>query len=154
MNFQLNLNAENVDHAYPAKPVCVEPQTSLREALLLLKQHNTGSLLVCQDNVLQGIFTERDALKQMSQQADLTTPIEQVMVANPVTLSPDDTVGKGIAKMSLGGYRRLPVVDGDGCANSVLKVSGILRYLVEHFPNVIYTLPPKPHHTTQQREGA
>ena len=36
----------------------------------------------------------------------------------------------------------------------IVKVSGILRFLVEHFPKVVYTLPPKPHHITQEREGA
>ena len=36
----------------------------------------------------------------------------------------------------------------------VLKVSGILHYLVEHFPKVVYTLPPEPHHKTAAREGA
>lgn len=154
MNFQLNLNVETIDHAYPTTPLCVEPQTSLREVLRLLKQQGTGSLLVCQDNVLKGIFTERDALKLMAGRADLDTPIEKVMACDPVTLSPSDTVGKGIAKMSFGGYRRLPIVDDGGCAGGIVKVSGILRYLVEHFPNVVYTLPPKPHHTTQQREGA
>jgi hypothetical protein len=29
-----------------------------------------------------------------------------------------------------------------------------MHYLAEHFPSVIYNLPPEPHHSTQEREGA
>ena len=63
-------------------------------------------------------------------------------------------MGKAISKMSHGGYRRVPVVDEKGRALSILKVSGILRYLVEHFPDVVYTLPPEPHYRPKSREGA
>jgi hypothetical protein len=56
--------------------------------------------------------------------------------------------------MSKGGYRRLPIVDEAGKPTGILRVKGILRYLVEHFPAVVYNLPPEPHQTTQQREGA
>ena len=76
------------------------------------------------------------------------------MVPDPVTLSDRDTVGQAIAKMAYGGYRRLPIVDGEGRPQGLVKTSGILHYLVEHFPSVVYNLPPTPHHTPQQREGA
>jgi hypothetical protein len=76
------------------------------------------------------------------------------MVAGPVALSISDTVGCAIQKMSSGGYRRLPIVDDEGRPVGLLKVSGILHYLVEHVSKVVYTLPPEPHYSTQQREGA
>ena len=77
-----------------------------------------------------------------------------VMTRDPVMLRADDTVGHAINAMTHGGYRRLPIVDDRGKPLGIIKVEGILRYLVEHFPMVIYTLPPKPHYTTQEREGA
>ncbi len=154
MNFQLDLNTETVDQANPAAPICVEPRLSIRLVLKLMREDNRGAVLVCRDDVLVGIFTERDALKLMAEAGDLDRPVEEVMIADPITLSAGDTVGKAISKMSFGGYRRLPIVDEEGKPVGLLKVTGILRYLVEHFPNVVYTLPPAPHHSTQQREGA
>ena len=56
--------------------------------------------------------------------------------------------------MAKGGYRRLPVVDEAGHPIGVLGVSRLLEYLVEHFPKVVYTLPPQPHRASQEREGA
>lgn len=76
------------------------------------------------------------------------------MTANPATISQDATVGSTIRSMSQGGYRRLPIVNQDGKIVALLKVSHILRYLVEHFPQYIYNLPPAPHHMLAEREGA
>ena len=56
--------------------------------------------------------------------------------------------------MSVGGFRRLPIVDNQGNVEGLLKVSGLLHYLVEHFPNVVHTLPPEPHYKSADREGA
>ena len=154
VDFQLNLNTETVEQVASGKPLCIEPETPVRDVLRLLKNENRGCALICRDEKLIGIFTERDALKLMADRADLQQPIERAMTRQPVTLSASDTVGKAISKMSFGGYRRLPIVDAAGRPVAVLKVSGILRYLVEHFPQIVYTLPPSPHQTTQQREGA
>jgi CBS domain-containing protein len=120
----------------------------------LLKQQATGAAMVCRDCKLLGVFTERDALKLLADGSDLDQQVAAVMVRDPVTLRTDDTVGKAIGLMAAGGFRRLPVVDGQGRISGVLKVSGIIRYLVDHFPKTVYTLPPAPHHKTVQREGA
>ena len=154
MNFQLRLDAESVEQAFPSDPLTVDPQTPVREVFLLLKDSHAGHVIVGQAGQIQGIFTERDALKLMASGADLQTPVADVMSRDPVTLHIDDTVGKAITSMSQGGYRRLPIVDEASTHRGVLKSSGILHYLVQHFPAVIYNLPPQPHHKTQEREGA
>ena len=154
MDFQLNLDSETVEHAHPGKPICVDCQVTIRQVFESLKEHGRGAVLICRDGAIEGIFTERDALRLMADGADLDLRIEEVMVRTPVTLSSRDTVGKAIAMMSKGGYRRLPIVNGENQPVGIVKVSGILHYLVEHFPKVVYTLPPSPHHATQEREGA
>lgn len=155
MDFQLNLDSETVAHAHPAKPLVVEAQTSIRAVLELLRDRKRGAALVCSaEGALVGIWTERDAMRVLSAETDLDSAIEQVMVRDPVALSPSDTVGRAISLMASGGYRRLPIVDQQGRPTGVLNVAGILHYLVEHFPEVVYTLPPQPHQSTQEREGA
>jgi CBS domain-containing protein len=154
MSFQLNLNTETVDRCYPAEPLCLAPGTSLRDALRHMRQHNRGAVLVCEAEKIVGIFTERDALKTMAGQASLDAPLRQYMTPDPVVLHATDMVGKAISMMSHGGYRRLPIVDATGRPIGILTAEGIMHYLAEHFPNVIYNLPPEPHYHTQQREGA
>ena len=56
--------------------------------------------------------------------------------------------------MAHGGYRRLPIVDDQGRPTGIIKVEGIMHYLVEHFPSTVYNLPPNPSVVQQEREGA
>jgi len=154
VEFDLHLESERVSAANTVDPVIVEPQTSLRNAFELLKERGSGSVLICRNSRLVGIYTERDALRVMAGGDDLDVPIEQVMHADPVTVSTDSTLAEAIKKMSAGGYRRLPVVDEDGAPTGVLTVAGIIRYMVDHFPEAIYNLPPEPNAVTSEREGA
>ena len=119
-----------------------------------MKQFKTGNVLVCDKEQLVGIFTERDALKLLTADGDLEQAVSNIMTHDPVTVSLNDSVGSAIAKMSTGGYRRLPVVDQTGKSDRILKISGIIHYLVEHVQDVVYTLPPEPHHRPKTREGA
>jgi len=154
VDFHLNLNSEALELALPVSPLCVEAETSVRDAVGRMKDENRGAVLVCRSGVLVGIFTERDALRMMARGAELDVPMEEVMSKQPVSLSASDSMGTAIAKMSLGGYRQLPVVDSQGRPKGLVQASGILHYLVEHFPSVVYTLPPEPFHATHDREGA
>jgi CBS domain-containing protein len=154
VSFELNLNAETVDQCHPVEPLCLAPSASVAEAVEQMKDHHRGAVLVCQNERVLGIFTERDALRMMAAGASFDAPLQQHMTADPVVLHANDKVGRAISLMAKGGYRRLPIVDDAGKPTGMLRVRGILRYLVEHFPAVIYNLPPEPHQTTQQREGA
>ena len=154
MDIQSNLKQDLIDRTFVDSPLKVDRQTSLHEALVLLKQHCCGHLLICEKGKLVGIFTERDFLYLIAKQATLEQPIENVMTSKVEYLSPDDTVGTTIARMYEGGDRHIPVADSDGHPIGGSRVSGILRYLVEFFPSLVYNLPPQPHHSTQDREGA
>jgi CBS domain-containing protein len=154
VDFQLNLHTESIEHVYPAVPVVVQPSATARQVLRTMRDEEVGSVLVCQEKHLLGIFTERDALKLFAAGDRLDTPIEEVMTRNPVTLRTDDTVATAIRKMSFGGFRRLPIVDGQGRVVGILRASQIIHYMVEYFPKTVYTLPPEPHPMMHEREGA
>lgn len=154
MDFHLNLNTETVQETHPAKPLSVSPQATVGEVFELLKSERTGAVLVCREGVLVGIFTERDALKLMAGDCDFNAPIATVMTPRPVTVHVHETVSSAINRMASGGYRRLPMVNDIGKPIGMVKVSGILRYLVEHSPRAIYTLPPDPKRKPSERDGA
>lgn len=154
MSFRLNLDQDQVQHLNTSPPLRVPPDLSVRDVISRMQVEDTGSVLVCQGSSLVGIFTERDALKMMADGQDFDGAIEKVMTANPTTLPAHATVDEAIKTMSKGGYRRLPIIDEAGNLVAELRVSQILRYLVEHFPQYIYNLPPTPHHTLTEREGA
>ncbi len=111
-------------------------------------------MLICEGPKLVGIFTERDALKLMASDDDLSTPIRDVMSSPPRTVPTTATVGDAIRVMSDGGYRHLPIVDAANKPVGVIAVHGIVHYLVDHFPATIYNLPPNPKDAPREREGA
>jgi CBS domain-containing protein len=151
---ELNLDAEVAQAAGDELPLIVEPTVATGEVLRLLQMQRAGSVLVCRGETLLGIFTERDALKLMAAGADLSRPIDSVMVANPVSVRPNASIGEAIRAMSKGGYRRLPIVDQNNRLVGVIKVSNIVNYFVEHFPQAVFNLPPQPNVVMPEREGA
>lgn len=153
MDLELNLTTESVSRAHLLAPICVEPATPLREVFERLKGEGRGSILVCHDGSLVGIFTERDALRLMAHGGNLDVPVESVMVRNPATIDAEATVADAIGRMTSGGFRRLPIINGDRQPIGVVQVASIVHYLVEHFPKTIYNQPVVSHPVTQQREG-
>lgn len=160
MSFHLSLNTESVMAAYPDDPLIVQPDATVAQVLQLMCAQETGSILVCANGKLQGIFTERDALRWMAAAAggnsevsgDAT--ISSLMTKDPSSLLATTSVGEAIQLMSGKRYRHLPIVDDQGKPSGMATVYGIVRYLVDHFPNTIYTLPPQPGKAPAEREGA
>jgi len=150
----VSLDSDPVGSAYPDQPLATTPNATVADVLQLLRAQNTGAVLVCDEDQLQGIFTERDALRLMAEGADLSESISKVMSRELVTISATETVAAAIRKMSAGGYRHLPIVDSAGQPTGVVAVHGIVHYLVDHFPETIYNLPPEPRVTQSEREGA
>ena len=97
--FQLNLDSETVDRCDPVEPLCLTPSDTVEYAFRQMKDHNRGAVLVCDQQVVIGIFTERDALKLMAAGASFDVPLQKSMTANPVVLRARDTVGKAITLM-------------------------------------------------------
>ena len=155
MAFELNLQTEHVGHVREPKPPCFQPDATIRTVLDAMQEARRGSALICDaEEMLVGIITERDALKLLAAKSDLDAPVSSVMAPNPVSVSETDTVGESIKRMSEGGYRRLPIVDENNKPTGIVKASEILHYLVEHFPEFVYNLPPEPNQTNINREGA
>jgi len=153
MQIGINLASESVRQAGPREALCVDQDTPLRKVLELMRDQARGAVLVCRDAKLVGIFTERDALRRLAHCEDLGIPIERYMSPKPATIRSSDTVGTAVRKMSTSGFRRLPIVDDAGRPLGLLDVSGIVHWLVQHFPEAVYNLPPVSKHVTQEREG-
>jgi CBS domain-containing protein len=154
VDFQLSLDREGVGSAYPDQPLAAIITDSVSQVMQLLRAQRTGAMLICDGEKLVGIFTERDALKLMASGADLSRPVGEVMSREPATIPANATVGQAIGVMSEGGYRHLPIVEDSGKPTGVVAVHGIVHYLVDHFPETVYNLPPDPKAAPREREGA
>ena len=96
---------------------------SIREAGRYMVEHGTGSVLVMKDGKLQGIFTERDALRIFvaTRRNPDQTNVEDVMTGDPETISPDATPEEALERMTVGNFRHMPVVDDGGNVLGVIS---------------------------------
>ncbi len=156
MDFKLSLQSETIRSVYPEGPVAVEPAMTIGDVIVLMQTQKVPAVLVCDEDRLVGVFTERDVLRLLAEKAELSAPISEVMTRDPITITDGATVGEAIGRMAEGGYRHLPIVSAihPTEATGMVDVRGVMRYLVEHFPNTIYNLPPKSSRATAEREGA
>ena len=128
MSFQLSLSADPVTAAYPDEPLLVSPEATVREVLELLRAERGSSVLVCNEDQVSGIFTERDALRAMATIADLDQPVSAVMTSSVTSISSEASVAEAIEKMSQGGYRNLPIIDAQGRPQGMAAVHGLVQY--------------------------
>ena len=154
MDLGHDLKTETVSRLHPTPPWLVQLTQPVSDAIKLMREKKVGCVLVCEQRRIVGIFTERDLLRRvMAQGKPLDTSMEDCMTPNPVTVNPKDSISSAIKRMQKGGYRHLPVVI-DERPVGILSVKRIVHYLVEHFPTMVYNLPPHPQPIQPRREGA
>jgi CBS domain-containing protein len=154
MDLTRNLKTETVSRLHPSQPWLVLPTQPVADAVKLMREKRVGCVLVCEARRVIGIFTERDLLRRVIlQRKPLDTPMHECMTPDPMTVHPKDSISCAIKRMQKGGYRHLPVVIDDKPVG-ILSVKRIVHYLVEHFPTMVYNLPPQLQPVQPKREGA
>ena len=139
------------------EPLTVPPGTSLAECLWRIRRSGVGdSVLVADESGrLVGVLTERDIFGRLiGTGVDLVAPVETLLTTEPRTLRLSDTVRDAMALMQTGRYRNIPIVDGERRLVGIVRPQDILRYLAESFPETLLNLPPRPHQTIDESEGA
>ena len=109
----------------------VAPETLVAEAIQLFGECNIRHLLVTdQEGRLAGVFSDRDALRQMARGCDpFATRVAALMRQEPVTVSVDTTVQDAIELLSFHRINCLPVIDADRRVQGVLTTTDLLASL-------------------------
>jgi CBS domain-containing protein len=97
-------------------PVMMSPRSSVKHACQRMRERRVGAVLVTDRNQrLVGIFTGRDAVcRVLAEGRDAAkTTLAEVMTANPRSIPPAKPAIDALRLMSDGGFRHVPVVDGD-----------------------------------------
>jgi CBS domain-containing protein len=127
----------------PRTPLCLSPDATLSDAIRLMREHHVGCVLAVEDDRLVGILTERDLLLKL-EGGDLSQPVRDLMTPDPEVLHPDDPIVYALHRMSVGGYRHVPLVDEGGRPVGMVSVKDIVHYVVSFFVSDVLTLPPDP----------
>jgi CBS domain-containing protein len=137
-------------------PLTVRRGTTLAECLSLIQRTGMGDSVFVTDKSgrLEGVLTERDIFaKLVGTNADLSQPVESLMVDHPWTLHLEEPIRHAIDLMQTGRYRNVPLVDDDGALVGVVRPVDVLKFLAEAFPEELLNLPPRPHQRMIAQEG-
>lgn len=128
----------------PREPVVIDASATVAQAVQVMNVHHTGCVLVQQNDRLVGIFTERDVISKVFGLEDChSVSVAMVMTRDPEVLESKDELAFALNRMSVGGYRHIPIVD-KGKPVGVLSVRDIVHYLADMHPEGIVNLPPSP----------
>ena len=81
-------------------------------------------------------------------------PIRDFMTPEVAVLSPDNSLMEAVLLMNQGGYRHIPLVDSADRVCDCLSVINIVDYLLECYPQEVFSLPPRPHQNFAEPDGA
>lgn len=127
-----SLVKDRVSLLQPKPPFVVAPECPVGEVLRQMVDHEVGCVVVGRGDEIAGIFSERDALDRLNvrfgELAD--RPVSQFMTPSPATVEMDARIAFALHKMDVGGYRHLPVVEGNRIVG-VISVRDILRYITD-----------------------
>ncbi len=112
------------------EPQAVAPGDPVALAIHLMQRHATGCVLVHEGEQLVGILTERDVLlKAAGDKVDLNAvAVREIMTPDPVILREEDTLVVALHKMSIGGFRHIPLVTR-GRATRIVSIQDVFRHV-------------------------
>jgi CBS domain-containing protein len=90
-----------------------------------------GSVIVIDENVPVGMFTERDVLRLAAEGTDFETiPVRRAMTPRPLTIAAGDDILEASQMMAERKLRHLPVTE-DGNLVGIVSMRDVLAYLAE-----------------------
>lgn len=110
----------------------VRPDVSVTQCVCLMNDHRIGAMLVMEDDILLGIFTERDAVSRVLGAGldPASTYVSAVMTKNPVCVSASTTLEEAMSIVTNQRIRHLPVVE-DHKVLGVVSSGDLTHRLVE-----------------------
>jgi CBS domain-containing protein len=139
----------------PTRPLlCVAPDAIVDSVIAAMSLKRVSCALVLEGKRLVGIFTERDALDKVATgRVASSLPVAKVMSHDPETLPPSAAVAFALNRMSVEGYRHVPIVGADGTVSAVVGMRDVVAWLVELNPAQVLNVPPAPDSYPRSREG-
>jgi CBS domain-containing protein len=123
------------------KVYSVSPNDTVMHALLLMATHDIGVVLVVQQGDIQGIFSERDCVRDLAESGEccLSMPIREIMVSPVYFVTPDQTVDDCMTVMAGKNIRHLPVLD-EGRLVGLVSVKDVVDAIIREKDDLIVDL--------------
>jgi len=106
----------------------VAPDTTMREALVLLAERRGTVAVVDENGRLLGVVTSGDLTRLMEREEQFfRISVSEVMTNTPRTAEPDQLAAAAVGVMERHGVMALPVVDGEGLLVGMVHLHDLMR---------------------------
>lgn len=107
------------------------PDDTIQKIVKIFQEKKKNCVLVYKKKKLVGILSNRDILWRVTGKfQDLSkVKVDDVMTRNPEWVKPSDPISFVVNKMSMGGFRHVPVLNEDGTPLSIILIKDVLAYL-------------------------
>jgi CBS domain-containing protein len=153
------MNKITVDDVMTHLVVTLRPKDTIEDAARKLGQNRISGAPVVQEGQLVGLVSEADLLRAfappsrgspnvgisplgfllrgISPKPFHNTLVRDVMSGDVVSISPEASVWEAASLLDRHGFRRLPVIDGEGCLIGILTRSDLVRAMADTNPDLV-----------------
>ena len=119
----------------------VAPSTITYDVLKLMAETNIGAVLIIEDDILKGIFSERDYARKIVLQgkSSINTHVADFMSTHIITVGSCTQITECMQLMTDNHIRHLPVVDNDKILG-VVSIGDIVSRIIREQKNTIQQL--------------
>ncbi len=120
----------------------VSPDTTIFDALKLMSEMNIGAVIVLEEGVVIGIFSERDYARKvvLAGKSSRKTAVSEAMTTDVVSVRPDQTIEACMTLMTDHHFRHLPVITADNELIGLISIGDVVKTLLSEQETVINQL--------------
>ncbi|PZU01029.1 MAG: inosine-5-monophosphate dehydrogenase [Brevundimonas sp.] len=112
----------------------IAPETTVSDACQPLDEKGVGALVVCDGDLVAGVFSERDVVRALAIDgaAALARPVADYMTAKVIFAEPREEMSALMARMTDRRIRHLPVLEGQRLIG-VVSIGDVVKcQIAEH----------------------
>ena len=112
----------------------IAPEATIADAVAQLSAQGIGALVVSKTGRdIGGIISERDIVRRLGSDGPeiLGRSVTAAMTAAVETCTKDDTAFDLLGRMTVGRFRHMPVVEGDGQMTGILSIGDVVKARLE-----------------------
>ncbi len=109
----------------------ISRKATILDALKEMAERNVGALVVLEGNKMVGIVSERDYARKVALlgKSSATTLVEEIMTADVISVTTDQSIETCMARMTESHVRHLPVMEA-GDLVGVISIGDVVKALI------------------------